>query len=595
MNFSDDLFVLPPTSGGATTDFKLLTATTLKTSALDIYAEPIILVDDSVDVKTTDIHTVDINKVLAVNGPAIIQILTDLPSTHPLNELVFKNDKKLIKNDVVPEQVVFIALFNQLFFLGVANDILSVSFTASFKDKFEGLKLVYEDHVVKTKKGKYFDEDAKLTLYVANLQNLLKVKSVLPYAEFKAAIVGSGIYSIMQYIQNGTLSGGPPGAAADAPAPGARAPGAKAPAAAPCPPCDNEEPDDDLQFDESLGEVRALLDKCLDDKDQKDAIITQCNDKLKAKDAQIKKLTDDLNDSKAEEQDIREKYDELKSDLRGTGSATDLKSQLALAIADNKEKNDKIRALEKQVNQHRDYDDKVAELSACQSELADTKAELKKKEDELKDCQDMVMNLRLLLAARSSSLQVDMGKNSKGEQLEIGDIVEEPTIGDALIVQKTHNEGIVLADLTTGAPDDTTSPTVLKNPTDPTIVIKQRKQLTKKKGIKRTRTQRFHNVITTLRKNKKLTATKKAWPFGKYKDGTDIMTSDRVEVNSPGQPKTKGIILSFTDPELFKDDKSKQPFLNKFAVLKVDDTFKPVEPRQIISVFKDDKTFIKRK
>jgi hypothetical protein len=593
MNFSDDLFVLSPTSGGGPTDFTLVTAKDLKPIELDIYAKNFILVDDSVDVNVADIHTVDINKVLAINGPAVIQILTDLPSTHPLNELVFKNEKKLVKADVVPEQIVFIAFFNQLFLFGIANDILSVDFTASFKDKFEGLKKVYEDHVVKTKKGKYFDEDANMTKYVADLQNLIKVKSVLPYDDFKAAIVGSGIYAVMQYIQNGLLSGAPIG---DVGSPGptsGRSGSISGPV--PCPPCDNPDPDDDLQFDESLGEVRALLDKCLDDKDQKDAIITQCNDKLKAKDAQIKKLTDDLNDSKAEEQDIREKYDELKSDLRGTGSATDLKSQLALAIADNKEKNDKIRALEKQVNQHRDYDDKVAELSACQSELADTKAELKKKEDELKDCQDMVMNLRLLLAARSSSLQVDMGKNSKGEQLEIGDIVEEPTIGDALIVQKTHNEGIVLADLTTGAPDDRTSPTVLKNPTDPTIVIKQRKQLTKKKGIKRTRTQRFHNVITTLRKNKKLTATKKAWPFGKYKDGTDIMTSDRVEVNSPGQPKTKGIILSFTDPELFKDDKSKQPFLNKFAVLKVDDTFKPVEPRQIISVFKDDMTFIKRK
>jgi hypothetical protein len=126
-------------------------------------------------------------------------------------------------------------------------------------------------------------------------------------------------------------------------------------------------------------------------------------------------------------------------------------------------------------------------------------------------------------------------------------------------------------------------------------VIKQRKQLTKKKGIKRTRTQRFRNVITTLRRNKKLTATKKAWPFGKYKDGTDILISDRVEVKSPGHPTTKGVILSFTDPELFKDDKSKQPFLNKFAVLKTDDAFKPVDPKQIISVFKDEMTFIQRK
>jgi hypothetical protein len=178
MNFSDDLFVLSPTSGGGPTDFTLVTMKDFKTSGLDIYTKSIILVDDSVDVKVADIHSVDINKVLAVNGPSVIQILTDLPLTHPLNELVFKNDKKLVKADVVPEQVVFIALFNQLFFIGVANDILSVSFTASFKDKFEGLKKVYEDHVVKTKKGKYFEEDANMTKYIATLQGVFKIKTV---------------------------------------------------------------------------------------------------------------------------------------------------------------------------------------------------------------------------------------------------------------------------------------------------------------------------------------------------------------------------------------------------------------------------------
>lgn len=204
MDFSDDLFLLPITEGGGEGDFSVLPLKDYTAAKPDVVKKAIILVDETVD-KSAEIDkvtgiTVDPTSILAINGPAVDKILTELPATHKLVQMVFKNDTNIKSIDgVVPQQIVFLLMFHQLFFLGTADGSIKIPFSSSFKDKFNAVLSVYE-------KPEFDTYKEKLSAYFTTVQNehVKASDDRISYDTFRGTLIG-GIRRVVAYIQSGVV------------------------------------------------------------------------------------------------------------------------------------------------------------------------------------------------------------------------------------------------------------------------------------------------------------------------------------------------------------------------------------------------------
>jgi len=205
MSFRHELFMLPISGGAGKFHF---TNVLKLNSAGDIYEKPIILVDDTARIAGEGaLDDVDPASIVAVNGPAVLQILEDL-GDNPLKDILFRNDNEITDfSKIIPQQIAFIALFNQLFFLGKTHKPpIAVEFSASFKDRFEAISKMVEPPSDMTP-----EKDANataLTNYFTKLQGELKIPDTkqASYTSLRGTIIG-GIRGIVGYIQGGAVEG----------------------------------------------------------------------------------------------------------------------------------------------------------------------------------------------------------------------------------------------------------------------------------------------------------------------------------------------------------------------------------------------------
>lgn len=172
--------------------------------------------------------TVDISKVLAVNGPAVAKILEELPDEHPLVKYLFLKGRVTKKAEAAPRQLTFLTMFHQLFFILVeravsnavaekgrkaaskgrlaaeeaaelekkiaaATEVVTalVPLSASFKDKF----LAVSDALINKKIA---DADlAKLKKYYETLDNETSFDTFVGNMK-------TGIRNVVKYIVDGT-------------------------------------------------------------------------------------------------------------------------------------------------------------------------------------------------------------------------------------------------------------------------------------------------------------------------------------------------------------------------------------------------------
>jgi hypothetical protein len=205
MSFRHELFMLPISGGAGKFHF---TNVSKLNSAGDIYEKPIILVDDTARIAGEGaLDDVDPASIVAVNGPAVLQILEDL-GDNPLKDVLFRNDNEITDfSKIIPQQIAFIALFNQLFFLGKTHKPpIAVEFSASFKERFEAISKMLEPE---SDKAPIKDADATaLTDYFTKLQGELKIPDTkqATYTSLRGTII-AGIRGIVAYIQGGVVEG----------------------------------------------------------------------------------------------------------------------------------------------------------------------------------------------------------------------------------------------------------------------------------------------------------------------------------------------------------------------------------------------------
>jgi hypothetical protein len=507
MDFSDDLFMLPMTMsmGGGPEDFTVLLMKDYASVKPDLFKKAFILVEDTVisDTTITSVSEIKISPkdILALNGPAVEKILRELPKTHPLVKMVYTQppDIKTI-DEIVPQQVVFLSFFNQLFFLGTADKQIKVPFSGSFKDKFNEVRGFYEDKSVDSYKDdlpSYFEKIQKDYVDSSKHQK---------YDDFRGTLI-AGIRGVVGYVQKGVIDTNANTVAG----------------------YENIEADytgeNDIDIDrnenysdEEKLELQRQIDEFAKEKAAVETSLKETKSKLAKTEKELTKAREEITEAKTEKTRLLE---ELKH-LPGQGKGKD-KGDIGLFVASEEKK-----VLEKELAEAKEKLAKQKDYSEIKEDLKKAMAEnetLRKERDELK----------LALAKGPTAKppkQIQLGTNQEGNELLINDDVlvhwnsnttkEATHQGKVRGKSKKNSTKFVVQEFKDGKP-------VLR----PDGKQQFMRPVAKEDIKKYSKTLRKPRVTTEpLGKNKDGKE-----PLGKDKEGTELYKDDAVTVDEPGNPE----------------------------------------------------------
>jgi len=524
MDFNDQLFILPPSSGGGPTDFTILTLKEYKAKPIDAFEKAIILVDDTAsdsgEKNSITKVALDPKTVLAVNGPAFEKILSELPNTHALVKLVYRNDSNIKSiNEIVPQQVVFLAMFHQMFFLGIVNDKLKVEFSDTFRNKFNAVRGVLEE-----------EEYVGIPEYYEVLQNkyITDKDKYEKYEDFTALVVG-GIRGVAKYIQNGVIND-------TATEHGFNNLDVK-----------NEEEEEEEDNNENYGDDVQELKRQLEEvqaelrtaKSKSETAIKEATASATA----LAKAQSELTSAKAEATSAVAEKERLLGQLRALPKGRTDKVQDLVTEEDKRKLEVEVAALKAKVAASADYDTIKEDLRKKTVEAESLKKELDELKPKYESLKEEADRLRVILASKGV---VDvLGKNKDGAEIKLGNIVEQKEgkyIGKRGIALRKRGNSLQIAQLKPGSNIDLA---------DDDIIMSTRGKLLKRinspAATRRNRIMAGRKALS--RYNKSLKAPKApvepklpAEPkqIGSYKDGTPIFKDDLVTTEEPDKPKRDG-------------------------------------------------------
>lgn len=534
MDFNDQLFILPPSSGGGPTDFTILTLKDYKAKPVDAFEKAIILVTDTAadsgEKNSITKVALDPKTVLAVNGPAFEKILSELPNTHALVKLVYRNDSNIKNiNEIVPQQVVFLAMFHQMFFVGIANDKIKVDFSDTFKNKFNAVRGKLED-----------EEYVGVPDYYEVLQNkyITDKSKYEKYEDFIALVVG-GIRGVAKFIQNGVMDDTATAHGynnIDATNEEEEEKGEEED--------NNENYGDDVQeLKRQLEEVQAELRNA---KTKSETAIKEANAKAESSATALAKAQTELTNAKAEATAAETEKERLLGQLRALPKGRADKVQDLVAEEDKRKLEEEVAKLKAKVTAAADYDTIKEDLRKKTTEVEELKKErneLQTKYDKEKEEAD---RLRVILASRGV---VDiLGKNKDGAEIKLGNIVEQKE------GKYKGKRGIALRKRGNSLQSVQLKPESDIELADDDIIMSTRSKLLKR--INSPAATRKNRIIAgrkaLSRYNKSLKGPRppaapkepkpagQSAPLGNYKDGSPIFKDDLVTIEEPGKPKKDG-------------------------------------------------------
>lgn len=539
MDFNDQLFILPPSSGGGPTDFTILTLKDYKAKPVDAFEKAIILVTDTAadsgEKNSITKVALDPKTILAVNGPAVEKILSELPNTHALVKLVYNNDKNIKNiNEIVPQQVVFLAMFHQMFFVGTANDKINVDFSDTFKNKFNAVRGKLED-----------EEYVGVPDYYEVLQNkyITDKSKYEKYEDFTALVVG-GIRGVAKFIQNGVMND----TSTEHGFTNLEATNEEE---------RKDEGEDEVDNNENYGDDVQELKRQLEEtqaelrttKTKSETTIKELSAKAESSATALAKAQAELTDEKAKATAADAEKERLLGQLRALpkGKGQGHEVQNLVAEEDKRKLETEVANLKAKLAGTADYATikeglrkKTAEVEALKKELDEVKPKYEKEKEEAD-------RLRVVLASRGV---VDvLGKNKDGAEIKLGNIVEqqEGKYKDKRgIALRKRGNSLQIAQLKNGsnidlADDDvimSTRSTYLKRVNAPAATRKNR-IIAGRKALSR-----YNKSLKEPRPPAAPKEPKPAGqsaPLGNYKDGSPIFKDDLVTaIEEPGKPKKDG-------------------------------------------------------
>ena len=208
MDFSADLFTLP-IHGGAT-PYKIFTDKVIKSKDdLDTFHTAIILVKDEAKTDTIDSVSAldeDVTGILALNGPATEALLEELDTQHPILPYIFDNKDKITDLEgILPEQIVFMIFFGQLFFSGHVSGGITTPIAGTFKDKY--MEAVAGLEKKGTDERKVFDVDnSEFETYFNTLQGkYIDESRHISFSDFRNILISGPDY-VLKYFAKGELA-----------------------------------------------------------------------------------------------------------------------------------------------------------------------------------------------------------------------------------------------------------------------------------------------------------------------------------------------------------------------------------------------------
>ena len=208
MDFSADLFILP-IHGGAT-PYKILTDKVIKSKDdLDTFHTAVILVKDEAKADTIDTVSEldeDVTGILALNGPATQALLDELDTQHPVLPYIFENKDKITDlKGILPEQIVFMIFFGQLFFSGHVSGGITTPIAGTFKDKY--MEAVAGLEKKGTDNRKVFDVDnSEFETYFNTLQGkYIDESRRISFSDFRNILISGPDY-VLKYFAKGELA-----------------------------------------------------------------------------------------------------------------------------------------------------------------------------------------------------------------------------------------------------------------------------------------------------------------------------------------------------------------------------------------------------
>ena len=440
MDFNDQLFILPPSSGGGPTDFTILTLKEYKAKPIDAFEKAIILVDDTAadsgEKNSITKVALEPKTVLAVNGPAFEKILSELPNTHALVQLVYRNDSNIKNvNEIVPQQVVFLAMFHQMFFVGIVNDKIKVDFSDTFKNKFNAVRGKLEE-----------EEYLGVPEYYEVLQNkyITDKSKYEKYEDFNALIVG-GIRGVAKFIQNGVMND-------TVTEQGFNNLDDK-----------NEEEEEEEDNNENYGDDVQELKRQLEEiqaelrttKSKSETAIKEATAKADSSATALAKAQAELTTAKADATAAVAEKERLLGQLRALPKGRTDKVQDLVAEEDKRKLEEEVAKLKAKLAASADYDTIKEDLRKKTAEVEELKRERNELQTKYEKEKEEADRLRVILASKGV---VDvLGKNKDGAEIKLGNIVEQKEgkyMGKRGIALRKRGNSVQIAQLKPGSDID---------------------------------------------------------------------------------------------------------------------------------------------
>ena len=226
MDFSADLFTLP-TIGGAV-PYTLMTIEEVKAydTKEDMLRMPVILTIPVVN--TNEVNTDSKNeyddvigrpesledippdrKVLALNGPAILNVLDDPNTSNYLGYKLFRINESTPVNslkDILPEQIIFIVFFNTLFFIGKVFGGITQTLDDSFQERFTAVAPALQQGAGDKDRKIYGFSDLTLKDYFDELEQSHNKERKIGYEKFREILVSADPQRVLRYFARGLPS-----------------------------------------------------------------------------------------------------------------------------------------------------------------------------------------------------------------------------------------------------------------------------------------------------------------------------------------------------------------------------------------------------